>query len=180
MWRFDRKQKLTNKGIETKGVVQAMTFLTQQTKSLYVSISDQIKATMKDVIVIGGGDTGSGVWELQIDKEAKSVTNFEIMPKPPVGRSETTPWPFWPLQLKHPHLMRKVAKNWLINTKEFISNDKGELVGLKTVEVDWMTPRTKTRISRERRIRENLAYDLALCTGFTGPKNPKQSIRIRT
>jgi glutamate synthase (NADPH/NADH) small chain len=78
---------------------------------------------MKDVIVIGGGDTGSGVWE-QIDREPKSVTNFEIMPKPPVGRSETTPWPFWPLQLKHPHLMRKVAKNWLINTKEFISNDK--------------------------------------------------------
>jgi glutamate synthase (NADPH/NADH) small chain len=48
MWRFDRKQKLTNKGIETKGVVQAMTFLTQQTKSLYEVFPDQIKATGKE------------------------------------------------------------------------------------------------------------------------------------
>jgi NADPH-dependent glutamate synthase beta subunit-like oxidoreductase len=65
----DRKQKLTNKGIETKGVVQAMTFLTQQTKSLYGEVfPDQIKATGKDVIVIGGGDTGSDCVELQTDR----------------------------------------------------------------------------------------------------------------
>jgi glutamate synthase (NADPH/NADH) small chain len=80
---FDRKQKLTNKGIETKGVVQAMTFLTQQTKSLYGEVfPDQIKA--KDVIV-GGGDTGSDCVNFK-QTGAKSVTNFEIMPKPPVGR----------------------------------------------------------------------------------------------
>jgi glutamate synthase (NADPH/NADH) small chain len=81
------------------------------------------------------------VWELK-QTRSKIGDEFEIMPKPPVGRSETTPWPFWPLQLKHPHLMRKAERNWL-NTKEFISNDKGELVGLKTVEVDWKMTQDK-------------------------------------
>jgi glutamate synthase (NADPH/NADH) small chain len=57
-WLYD-KQNFTYKGIESKGVVQAMTFLTQQTKSLYEEIPNQILATGKDVIVIGGGDTGS-------------------------------------------------------------------------------------------------------------------------
>jgi glutamate synthase (NADPH/NADH) small chain len=68
MWRFDRKQKLTNKGIETKGVVQAMTFLNKQI-IIRRGIPDQIKATGKDVIVIGGGDTGSDCVELQTDRE---------------------------------------------------------------------------------------------------------------
>jgi glutamate synthase (NADPH/NADH) small chain len=71
------------------------------------------------------------VWELQTDRS--KIGDFEIMPKPPVGRSETTPWPFWPLQLKHhPHLMRKV-RNWLINTKVQTIR---RISGLKTVEVD--------------------------------------------
>ena len=57
---------------------------------------------------------------------AKSVTNFEIMPKPPVGRSESTPWPFWPLQLKTSSSHEEGCnRNWLINTKEFIDNEKG-------------------------------------------------------
>jgi glutamate synthase (NADPH/NADH) small chain len=68
-----------------------MTFLTQQTKSLYgEEIPNQILATGKDVIVIGGGDTGSDCVELPTDR-SQIATNFEIMPKPPVGRSETTP-----------------------------------------------------------------------------------------
>jgi glutamate synthase (NADPH/NADH) small chain len=79
MWWFYRKQKLTYKGIESKGVVQAMTFLTQQTKSLYgEEIPNQIKATGKDVIVIGGGDTGSDCVGTSNRQGAKSVTNFEI------------------------------------------------------------------------------------------------------
>jgi glutamate synthase (NADPH/NADH) small chain len=69
-----------------------MTFLTQQTKSLYgEEIPNQILATGKDVIVIGGGDTGSDCVGTSNRQGAKSVTNFEIMPKPPVGRSELHP-----------------------------------------------------------------------------------------
>jgi glutamate synthase (NADPH/NADH) small chain len=85
-----------------------MTFLTQQTKSLYgEEISNQILATGKDVIVIGGGDTGSDCVGTSNRQGAKSVTNFE-MPKPPVGRRNYTLALLWPLQLKN-ILIRKVV-----------------------------------------------------------------------
>ena len=82
----------------TKGIVQAMDFLTQQTKVLFDKplVLDQILAKGKHVIVIGGGDTGSDCIGTSNRQGALSVTNFEIMPKPPIGRSESTPWPFWP------------------------------------------------------------------------------------
>lgn len=127
-------------GSENKGVVQAMTFLTQQTKQiLNKPIDDElIIAKDKHVIVIGGGDTGSDCVGTSNRQGAKSVTNFEIMPKPPIGRSEKTPWPFWPLQLKTSSSHQEGCKrNWLINTKEFICNEKGDLIALKTVEVSW-------------------------------------------
>jgi glutamate synthase (NADPH/NADH) small chain len=64
------------------------------------------------------------------------------MPKPPVGRSETTPWPFWPLQLKHLLHMKGCDRNWLINTKEFLM--KRRIGRIKTVEVAENDTRTKT------------------------------------
>jgi glutamate synthase (NADPH/NADH) small chain len=74
---------------------------------------------------------------------AKSVTNFEIMPKPPVGRRNYA-LAILAFAVKTSSSHEEGCRNWLINTKEFISNDKGELVGLKTVEVDWKMTRTKT------------------------------------
>jgi glutamate synthase (NADPH/NADH) small chain len=101
VWRLYDKQNLPTKGIESKGVVQAMTFLTTNKKSLYgEEIPNQILATGKDVIVIGGGDTGSDCVGTSNRQEPNQLPT-EIMPKPPVGRSETTPWPYWPLQLKN-------------------------------------------------------------------------------
>ena len=168
------RRSLPTKGIESKGVVQAMTFLTQQTKSLYGEVvPDQIMATGKDVIVIGGGDTGSDCVGTSNRHGAKSVTNFEILPKPPVGRSETTPWPFWPLQLKTSSSHEEGCnRNWLINTKEFISNEKGELVGLKTVEVAWkMTPGQRPELIEKEGSEKIWPCDLALLAlGFTGPE----------
>ena len=165
---------LPTKGIESKGVVQAMTFLTQQTKSLYgEEIPNQILATGKDVIVIGGGDTGSDCVGTSNRQGAKSVTNFEIMPKPPVGRSETTPWPYWPLQLKTSSSHQEGCdRNWLINTKEFISNEKGELVGLKTVEVAWkMTAGQRPELVEKEGSERIWPCDMALLAlGFTGPE----------
>ena len=168
------RRSLPTKGIETKGVVQAMDFLSQQTKVLYgETITDQIKATGKDVIVIGGGDTGSDCIGTSNRHGAKSVTNFEIMPKPPVGRSESTPWPYWPLQLKTSSSHEEgCERNWLINTKEFIANDKGELVGLKTVEVAWkMTAGNRPELVEKERSEKIWPCDLALLAlGFTGPE----------
>ena len=168
------RRSLPTKGIECKGVVQAMTFLTQQTKVLYgESIPNQIKATGKNVIVIGGGDTGSDCVGTSNRQGALSVTNFEIMPKPPIGRSETTPWPFWPLQMKTSSSHEEGCdRNWLINTKEFIANDKGELVGLKTIEVAWKTiPGQRPELIEKEGSEKIWPCELALLAlGFTGPE----------
>ena len=90
-----KARSLTTKGIDADGVVQAMDFLTQQTKVLFgKEVKNQIMATDKNVIVIGGGDTGSDCIGTSNRQGAKSVVNFEIMPKPPGQRSASTPWPF--------------------------------------------------------------------------------------
>jgi glutamate synthase (NADPH/NADH) small chain len=167
-------RSLPTKGIESKGVVQAMTFLTQQTKSLYgETIPNQILAKDKHVIVIGGGDTGSDCVGTSNRQGAKSVTNFEIMPKPPVGRSANTPWPFWPLQLKTSSSHEEGCdRNWLINTKEFISNEKGDLIGLKTVEVAWkMVSGQRPELIEKEGSEKIWPCELALLAlGFTGPE----------
>ena len=167
-------RSLPTKGIESKGVVQAMTFLTQQTKSLYgEKIENQIKATGKNVIVIGGGDTGSDCVGTSNRQGAISVTNFEIMPKPTIGRSETTPWPFWPLQLKTSSSHEEGCnRNWLIHTKEFIANEKGELTGLKTIEVAWkIKPGERPELVEKEGSEKIWPCDLALLAlGFTGPE----------
>ncbi len=168
------KRSLPTKGIESKGIVQAMTFLTQQTKSLYgEAIENQISAKGKNVIVIGGGDTGSDCVGTSNRQGAKSVTNFEILPKPPVSRSETTPWPFWPLQLKTSSSHKEgCERNWLINTKEFIANDKGELIALKTVEATWkIKPGQRPELVEKEGSEKIWPCDLALLAlGFTGPE----------
>jgi len=167
-------RSLPTKGIDAKGVVQAMTFLTQQTKSIYgEEIKDQISAKDKNVIVIGGGDTGSDCVGTSNRQGAKSVTNFEIMPKPPVGRSASTPWPYWPLQLKTSSSHEEGCdRNWLINTKEFLSNEKGELIGIKTVEVSWKTiPGQRPELVEKEGSEKIWPCELALLAlGFTGPE----------
>jgi glutamate synthase (NADPH/NADH) small chain len=169
------KRSLPTPGIDADGVVQAMDFLKQQTKVLFgKEVKDQIMATDKDVIVIGGGDTGSDCIGTSNRHGAKSVVNFEIMPKPPEHRSATTPWPFWPLQLKTSSSHQEGAnRNWLINTKEFVKDKNGKLIALKTVNVEW-----KTAVGERPTLVEipgtekTWPCDLALLAlGFTGPES---------
>lgn len=167
-------RSLPTKGIDAKGVVKAMTFLTQQTKSLYgEEFQNQISAKDKNVIVIGGGDTGSDCIGTSNRQGAKSVTNFEIMAKPPVERSASTPWPYWPLQLKTSSSHEEgCERNWLINTKEFLTNEKGELTGLITVEVSWkITPGKRPELIEKEGSEKTWPCELALLAlGFTGPE----------
>jgi glutamate synthase (NADPH/NADH) small chain len=169
------KRSLPTKGIEAEGVVQAMDFLTQQTKSLFgKEVKDQIMATDKDVIVIGGGDTGSDCIGTSNRHGAKSVVNFEIMPKPPGHRSAKTPWPFWPLQLKTSSSHKEGAdRNWLINTKEFVKDTNGKLIALKTVNVEWkMVLGEKPQLIEIAGTEKTWPCDLALLAlGFTGPES---------
>ena len=169
------KRSLPTKGIEAEGVVQAMDFLTQQTKALFgKEVKDQIMATDKDVIVIGGGDTGSDCIGTSNRHGAKSVVNFEIMPKPPGHRSAKTPWPFWPLQLKTSSSHKEGAdRNWLINTKEFVKDPNGKLIALKTVNVEWkMVLGEKPQLIEIAGTEKTWPCDLALLAlGFTGPES---------
>ena len=169
------KRSLPTQGIDADGVVQAMDFLTQQTKALFgKEVKNQIMATGKDVIVIGGGDTGSDCIGTSNRHGAKSVVNFEIMPKPPGHRSPTTPWPFWPLQLKTSSSHVEGAdRNWLINTKEFVKDEQGKLIALKTVNVEWkMVPGQRPELIEITGTDKTWPCDLALLAlGFTGPES---------
>jgi glutamate synthase (NADPH/NADH) small chain len=109
-------------------VVQAMTFLTQQTKSLYgEEIPNQILATGKDVI-IGGGDTGSDC--VGTSTQGQKITNLRSCLNHLLDEANYT-LALLAIAIKNILFTSGCDRNWLINTKEFISNEKGELVGLK-------------------------------------------------
>jgi glutamate synthase (NADPH/NADH) small chain len=170
-----KSRSLPTPGIDADGVVQAMNFLTQQTKVLFdKEVKNQIMATDKDVIVIGGGDTGSDCIGTSNRQGAKSVVNFEIMPKPPGHRSASTPWPFWPLKLKTSSSHKEgVERNWLINTKEFIKDKDGKLIALKTINVQWeVIPGKRPKLIEIAGTEKTWPCDLALLAlGFTGPES---------
>jgi glutamate synthase (NADPH/NADH) small chain len=170
-----KARSLTTKGIDADGVMQAMDFLTQQTKVLFgKEVKNQIMATDKNVIVIGGGDTGSDCIGTSNRQGAKSVVNFEIMPKPPGQRSASTPWPFWPLKLKTSSSHKEgVERNWLINTKEFIKDKEGKLIALKTINVQWeVIPGKRPKLIEIAGTEKTWPCDLALLAlGFTGPES---------
>ena len=170
-----KARSLTTKGIDADGVMQAMDFLTQQTKVLFgKEVKNQIMATDKNVIVIGGGDTGSDCIGTSNRQGAKSIVNFEIMPKPPGQRSASTPWPFWPLKLKTSSSHKEgVERNWLINTKEFIKDKEGKLIALKTINVQWeVIPGKRPKLIEIAGTEKTWPCDLALLAlGFTGPES---------
>ena len=127
-------------GRELKGVHFAMDFLKQQNKrvsSLPVE-GENIWATGKNVVVIGGGDTGSDCVGTSNRHNAISVTQFELMPKPPHARTNFMPWPTYPMILKTSSSHEEGAdRHWAIATKEFIGDGKGNLKALKTVKLEW-------------------------------------------
>ena len=159
-------------GRDLDGVHFAMDFLPLQNKVVAGDkCDDQIMATNKHVVVIGGGDTGSDCVGTANRNGAKSVINFEIMPKPPVKRSAKTPWPYWPLQLKNSTSHKEGCdRNWLINTKEFLFDKNNKLTGLKTIEVKWVVKQNNPPELIEKEGSEKIwDCDIALLAlGFSG------------
>jgi len=127
-------------GRSAKGVHFAMDFLKQQNKrnaSRDLNAED-ILATGKNVIVIGGGDTGSDCIGTSNRHGAKSVMQFEIMPMPPETRNAHMPWPTYPMLLKTTSSHEEGAQRaWSVNTKKFITDEEGNLKALKVVDVEW-------------------------------------------
>lgn len=137
-------------GRELNGVHFAMTFLKQQNKRVAGKdplanaaiesniFTEDIFATGKNVVVIGGGDTGSDCVGTSNRHGALSVTQFELLPKPPEGRTPFMPWPTYPMTLKTSSSHEEGAqRHWAIATKAFIGDEKGHLKALKVVDLEW-------------------------------------------
>jgi len=142
---WPRDLKLPNRDVD--GIHFAMEFLQLNTKSLLDSElqnGNYIQAKGKDVIVIGGGDIGNDCIGTSMRHGAKSVTNFELLPKPPVSRAPDNPWPQWPRIFRTDYGHTEVAahfgndpREYCISTKEFVVDEEGKLKGLNTVRVEW-------------------------------------------
>ena len=138
-------------GRELKGVHFAMDFLKQQNKRVsklnplavpttpgQTPITEDILATGKNVVVIGGGDTGSDCVGTSNRHKALSVTQFELLPKPPEGRTTYMPWPTYPMILKVSSSHEEgVERHWAVATKEFVGDEQGNLKALKIVTLEW-------------------------------------------
>ena len=123
------------------------------------------------MIVIGGGDTGSDCIGTSIRQGAKSVINFEIMPQAPTKRPENQPWPFWPMRLRTSSSHKEGAERiFSISTKKFVGDDDGNLRGLVTTEVEWITKLGERPILKEvPGTEKEWKCELALLAlGFTG------------
>ena len=165
-------------GRELKGVHLALELLSQQNRVLAgmeFSKEERITAKGKDVLVIGGGDTGSDCIGTAHRQGCKSVTQIEIMPKPPVGHNPSTPWPNWPVILKTTSSHEEgCTRRWNINTLEFLG-ENGKVTGVKVQEIDWK-PNTEggRPLMVEKNEPEIIKADLVLLAmGFLKPEHPE-------
>jgi len=159
-------------GRELDGVHFAMDFLTQQNKRLAGDASipgKPILAAGKHVVVIGGGDTGSDCVGTSIRQGAKSVTQIELMPKPPLVRMPQNPWPEWPLILRTSSSQEEgMERDWAISTRSF-RGEGGRVVALDTTRVTLEGGKIKPVAGGDLSIPCDLAL---LAMGFVGPERP--------
>jgi glutamate synthase (NADPH/NADH) small chain len=181
-----RPRDLPIPGRELDGIHYAMEFLPQQNKRVagdevsyktegwwFSSRHEDIIATDKNVIVIGGGDTGSDCVGTCNRQLAKSITQFELLPKPPLVRPDEQPWPYWPMKLRTSSSHEEGChRYWSIMTREFIGN-AGRIEALKTVDVKWEKPGdgARPRLKEIPGTEKVWPADLVLLAmGFVGPE----------
>ena len=173
-------------GRELEGVYFAMQFLKQQNKrnadldplanaAIESNIlAKELTATGKNVVVIGGGDTGSDCVGTSNRHKAKTVTQFELMPMPPADRTQFMPWPTYPMTLKTSSSHEEGAdRKWAVATKEFIGDENGKVKAIKIVDLEWKSSEDGRpasfveRVGSERTIPCELAL---LAMGFVNPQ----------
>ena len=135
----EQSRDLPVPGRELKGVHFAMEFLPQQNKVVAGDkVNDQIMATGKHVVVIGGGDTGSDCVGTSNRHGAKSVTQFELLPQPPTKENKELTWPYWPVKLRTSSSHEEgVERDWSVTTKRFEGDGKGNVRALVAARVEW-------------------------------------------
>jgi glutamate synthase (NADPH/NADH) small chain len=163
-------------GRELKGVHYAMEFLKQQNKRVSnLPLEEaELLATGKNVVVIGGGDTGSDCVGTSNRHGAKSITQFELLPKPPETRAPYMPWPTYPMLLKTTTSHEEgVSRVWEVATKAFIGDENGNLKALQIVDLAWTSSadgRPAKFVEKEGSLREIPCELALLAMGFLHPQ----------
>jgi glutamate synthase (NADPH/NADH) small chain len=162
-------------GRELEGVHFAMEYLTQQNRKVAgaeFSPEDRINAEGKNVIVIGGGDTGSDCVGTAIRQRAKSVKQIEIMPKPPLKRSNGNPWPYWPQTLKTSSSHEEGCERfWSLESKKLSGKD-GVVNKIELQEVKWESVNGNGQLKKLVTSKKGVTFDadlVLLAMGFTQP-----------
>ena len=165
-------------GSDLNGVHFAMDFLSQQNRRIAgekFMRKDEILATDKHVVVIGGGDTGSDCVGTSNRHGASSVTQIELLAKPPQDRTDYNPWPQWPMILRTSSSHEEgCERHWSILTKEFIGDKKGNVKALKVVDIEWEVDKetNKPAFREINGTERKLPCDLALLAiGFVHPEH---------
>ena len=163
----EQPRDLPTKGRELDGVHFAMDFLRPQNKVVAGdTIPDQILATGKHVVVIGGGDTGSDCVGTSNRHGAAAVTQFELMPQPPVKENKELVWPNWPLKLRTSSSHEEGCdRDWSVTTKELIG-ENGKVTALKGARVEWKDGKMTEVPGSELTIKADLVL---LAMGFVSP-----------
>ncbi|MDR0717710.1 MAG: glutamate synthase subunit beta [Azoarcus sp.] len=154
-------------GRELAGVHFALEFLIPQNRQVAGDAPNPISAAGRNVVVIGGGDTGSDCVGTSYRHGAKTVTQFELMPRPPEQENKALTWPYWPNRLRtsSSHLEGETRREYAIATKEFIGRD-GKLTGVKTVRLEWREGRMSEIPGSEEIFPAERVF---LAMGFTNP-----------
>lgn len=165
-------------GRDLKGIHFALEMLAQQNRVLggqAFSKEERINAKGKHVLVIGGGDTGSDCIGTSNRQGAASITQIEIMPKPPVGHNPATPWPQWPVVLKTSSSHEEgCTRRWSLTSNRFIGTKDGRVCGVEVEEAEWIpSPDGGRPAMRPTGKKETLKADLVLLAmGFLKPQQP--------
>ncbi len=169
-------------GRELKGIHFAMEYLLKNTKSLLdsgLNDGNYISAKDKNVVVIGGGDTGTDCIGTSMRHGCKSLVNFELLPEPPEHRAPGNPWPEWPrifrVDYGHAEVKAKFGadpRQYCVLSKEFVDNGDGGVAAIRTVRVDWKKDdsgrfQMEERPGSEEEFKADLVF---LAMGFLGPE----------
>jgi glutamate synthase (NADPH/NADH) small chain len=172
-----RPRDLMVTGRALRGIHFAMEFLYLNTKSLLDSDHADgkfLSAKDKDVIVIGGGDTGTDCLATALRHGCRSLVQFEILPRPPETRSAENPWPQWPKiyrldygQQEAAHLFGQDPRTYSVMTREFLADDRGHVRGVRTTDVEWTGGGPREVPGTEKDWRADMVL---LALGFLGPE----------
>jgi glutamate synthase (NADPH/NADH) small chain len=165
----EKARDLDVPGRELKGIHFAMEFLPQQNRRNEgdtIPAGEEILATGKHVVIIGGGDTGADCLGTCHRQKAASVTQFELLPKPPDLRSPQTPWPLWPLQLRTETSHEEGGvRDWSVSTSRLVGDENGNVKELQALRVG-PPPKFEPKKGSEFSIKSDLVL---LAMGFLGP-----------